>query len=520
MSNSESHPIQPRTRNSLLKYSPALLLVAVAIADSQRWADPDLWGHVRFGQAVLAAGHVVRHDPYSYSAPGDLWVNHEWLTEVVMGFMYNIVGSFGLKLMKFACSAATVIFIADALAESGASTLTQCAILLAACVAICPQVQVRPQVFTFVGFAAIVAILSRFAYRGRAPLWLVVPLIAIWSALHGGFIMGLAALGVFGAAQVTYDLGAGRTMARGGAVLLVTAAAALATLLMPYGFDTWRAVLHALANPFTRMVVDDWQSLPHDLAQRLASNPLSLVFPLLSIAMFLALVLSVAMTPEFSDLPMLAVAVVMAVAAITSTRNVSIATIAAAAPLAHHLQLWIKARFGSAPEMAQRSSSANQAAIGAMAIAMLIVTGLFSRRLVVWKPLPAGAVSFMRANDLNGNLLVTFPWGEYAIWHLWPQDRVFIDGRYDTVFPLEVIRDYLAFHYATPRARETLRKYHHDFILLPVKGSPAYELVKSLKDWSLIYRDKTCALFARADSDAARLRGLPQSEDPSGHYFP
>ncbi len=520
MNGPESHRTQNRTRNSLLRYSPALILVAIAIVDSQRWADPDLWGHVRFGQAVLAQGHVVRHDPYSYSAPGHLWVNHEWLCEVLMGFMYNALGSFGLKLMKFGCSAAAVLLVADAIGESGAPILTQIAILLAMCAAICPQIQFRPQMFTFAGFAAILALLSRFTYRGRAPLWLAVPLIALWSALHGGFIMGLAALGVFGATTAAWDLGAGRGLRRGAAVLLVTAAAALATLLMPYGFDTWRAVLHALANPYTRAIMDDWQSLPHDLVQRLHVNMYSLAFPLLSIGIFLALVASVAMVPDLADLPMLAVAALMAIAAVTSTRNVGIATMAAAVPLAYHLRLWMEARHGPASEIPERQSRGNQVLVGAIGVAMLIFTGLFSNRLVVWKPLPAGAVSFMRANHLSGNLLTTFGWGEYAIWHLSPQDKIFIDGRYDTVFPIEVIRDYLAFHYAGSGARETLRKYRHDFILLPVKDVPAYGLVSSLKDWTLIYRDQTCALFARADSAAARLPGVPQSEDPTSLYFP
>src|SRR5260370_21404125 len=89
---SEPSGAETRTRISLFHYSPALLLITIAIADSQRWADPDLWGHVPFGRAVLAQGHLILRDPYSYSAPGHLWLNHEWLTEVLMGALYNTLG--------------------------------------------------------------------------------------------------------------------------------------------------------------------------------------------------------------------------------------------------------------------------------------------------------------------------------------------------------------------------------------------------------------------------------------------
>jgi len=47
-----------------------------------------LWGHVRFGQAVLNLHHLVLHDPYSYSAPGHYWNNHEWLSEVLMAAVF------------------------------------------------------------------------------------------------------------------------------------------------------------------------------------------------------------------------------------------------------------------------------------------------------------------------------------------------------------------------------------------------------------------------------------------------
>ena len=58
----------PPASMSLFRYSPGLILISIAIADSIRLPDPDLWGHVRFGQAVLRLHHLVLHDPYSYSA--------------------------------------------------------------------------------------------------------------------------------------------------------------------------------------------------------------------------------------------------------------------------------------------------------------------------------------------------------------------------------------------------------------------------------------------------------------------
>ena len=109
-----------------------LVLFAIVIADARQHSDPDLWGHVLFGRQLLAHGSLPRDNPYSYSAPGFPWLHHEWLSEVLMGALFEKFGTAGLKLLKFACTAGTVSFIALAEAETIAPALVQLSILLAA----------------------------------------------------------------------------------------------------------------------------------------------------------------------------------------------------------------------------------------------------------------------------------------------------------------------------------------------------------------------------------------------------
>ena len=44
---------------SLLRYAPGLVVLVIVIADSGQMTDTDLWGHVRFGQAVIAQKHLI-----------------------------------------------------------------------------------------------------------------------------------------------------------------------------------------------------------------------------------------------------------------------------------------------------------------------------------------------------------------------------------------------------------------------------------------------------------------------------
>src|SRR5512133_2491 len=71
-------------------------------------ADPDLWGHVRFGHDIVAARAVTRVDPYSFTSDR-AWINHEWVAEVLMFAAYDVLGTAGLVGMKLALVAGVLL---------------------------------------------------------------------------------------------------------------------------------------------------------------------------------------------------------------------------------------------------------------------------------------------------------------------------------------------------------------------------------------------------------------------------
>ena len=500
----------------MFRAAPALVVLAIMVADSGRFADPDLWGHVRFGQAVLSQGHLILRDPYSYSAPGHLWHNHEWLSEVIMASFYNLLGVHGLKLMKLACTTATIAFLAAAEAETAAPWAVQAAVLIAAAVIMGPQLQFRPQLFTLALMSALLALLARRNYRGSSPLWLAVPLLALWANLHGGFITGLGALGAFSTAATLEDRITGRRCKRPATLWLITALGVLATLATPYPVGTWEAVIHALTNPVTHHTIRDWQPFVPALVTQWRSGGLAVAFPLLGVAMLAAFMVTVALAPKGGDAPLIVVAGLMIAAAFIAVRNLALAAMAISVPLAHHLDLaWERRalkpgrrRQTEPSSVASRLGWASQVIILALALQVAWETGLFSERLETTVPCPTGAVRFMQEHHLQGNVLAEFGWGEYLIWHLAPASKVFVDGRYDTVYPAQVFEDFLDFESGRPSAEGVLKAYPHDFVMVRAL-SPAFRLMSERPDWKLIYRDATTALYARSDSQVAALIDTP-----------
>ncbi|HVN64481.1 MAG TPA: hypothetical protein VMT58_07570, partial [Candidatus Binataceae bacterium] len=357
-----------------------------------RFADPDLWGHVRFGQEIIRTGGIVRYDPYSYTAPGHLWRNHEWLAEAIMAAAYDSLGVFGLKLVKLACAAATVTFIAAAEGETGAPVSIQAGVLLVTALMITLQVQFRPQMFTFALFGGLIYLLTRDSYRRRAPLWLAVPLLALWANLHGGFIAGLGALWIYAAVSGVQELIAHRTGARAMRLAAIAAAATIATLATPYGTGTWMAVARALRNPYTRMFVKDWYPLLVAIRINLDRSWLVVSYYCAAIALAAAMIISFIAAPAYDDLALVAIGIAMSAAAFKAMRNISIEAIAIAVPLCRHLFAAVfRWRDSSDSHSAPAMPIPATAIFALLGVALLWQTGLFSGELGGPEIYPAGA---------------------------------------------------------------------------------------------------------------------------------
>src|SRR5262245_54888612 len=85
-------------------FARCMLFLTLAIGLARAGADADLWGHVRFGQDLLASHRLVIPDTHSFTSDKP-WVNHEWLAEVAMASVYMAVAPLGLNLLRLTCLA-------------------------------------------------------------------------------------------------------------------------------------------------------------------------------------------------------------------------------------------------------------------------------------------------------------------------------------------------------------------------------------------------------------------------------
>lgn len=483
-----------------------LLLFAVALVSADNFADPDLWMHILAGRLILA-GHVPpMADPYSYSVPGFPWRDHEWFAQAAMALSYNALGVIGLKLVKVACAAVMIGALAVGIAQTQAGTGRYFRLVLIVFAALMVEpMQLRPQIFTFVMLSILLATLAVEIYQGGARLWVLVPMFALWVNLHAGYTVGLGALGVATAVLSIQAIGDSAERSKAMRLAAATVGCGLATLLNPVGLEAIKAVPHAVSDPlFSRLVVE-WQSTPRFLAGLWNNGPKLFVpvavAPIILFAVFLVLMFR---APDSRDAPMTAIAIVFICAGLYVARNVSLALIAVAIPLAHRAAL----AFGG-----QDDSPPAPAIMAVLAGLLIVAGGTFSNRLQTWHRMPSGAVSFMQRNHLRGNILNQFEWGDYLAWHK-PDSRIFIDSRDDTVYPDSVLLQYARFYFGLSGGEKVLDAYPNDFVLLDPK-SKAYKTMLSEPRWQLTYQDATSALFQRSaesGKDAMKLSLLAHSQ--------
>jgi hypothetical protein len=141
------------------------------------------------------------------------------------------------------------------------------------------------------------------------------------------------------------------------------------------------------------------------------------------------------------------------------------------------------------------------AALIASAIAPAIARGgMFQFRVAEWR-FPAGAADFLREHHVTAPMFNTYEYGGYLIWRLWPQERVFIDGR---ALSESVFNDYARILYDHD-GQALLDRYGIEVIVMNTfepSGGLTYTMAPSLADpsqtrWKLVYQDSQAIVLMR-----------------------
>jgi hypothetical protein len=488
-----------------LKAAIFLLMVIVTLFElSHTKADPDLWGYLAFGRLFWTHSRFPYLDVFAYVPTLKPWVYHEWLTGVLFYPVYRTLGESGLQVLKYVLGLATLGVTYGTARRRGAELLPLAIIIFLSLPGLSPGYSpVRAQVFTYLFFALTLYLLETARLSGNHRwLWLLVPIQIVWCNLHGGFLAGLGVI-------LLYAVGEALSRRPFWAYLLWFLLAGLATLVNPYGLKYWIYLARAVTMP--RPEITEWLSLFQAYKQGILAEKDFVYFLIL-----IAVAVLLAGWNRWREITPGLVMLFTLYLGVRHSRHLVffVLTFCAYMPLLlTALFREFKTRLDFRPWIQPLGGK-----ISALAVIFLIF--FFAYRFVSRNPLtlkfpleptragkfeiyyPVGAVKYLQQHRLSGKLLVYFNWGEYCLWKLYPQCQVAIDGRYETVYPPTVNREYFNFLEARKNWRNFLRHYPPDLILIELR-SRLYPLLSRDPEWRQVYADPGCVLFRRHEEVAA-----------------
>jgi len=455
----------------------ALLLILIMAVRTP--LETDMWWHLRAGEETLRNGDVYSVDTFSFTREGTDWINHSWLSQVVMFLTFQSGSYYGISVWVGVCAVLSMLFI---YLQMKGHPLLRSAVLLFAAVVSSVVWSPRPQIHTLVLFSLMSYLI--FKYRSTKQIGYLawsIPIFILWGNLHGGYVLGIILIGSVIVGEILnkvlfMEFTDHLSWRNIGILSIFMVVSFLVILINPFGLDMWRI-------PFNTVCVETLQNLINEWA----SPDFHQAFQQPMLWMLLGVFSLIGLSKKSIDGAELLPLIVFSWAALVARRNFGPFAIIAAPIFSRYLASLIDNWLNTAREklkwidkFIEKSSQSNKELKPGFKnlINIILISSLLVG--VGWKIMdvndkefvqqaerkifPVAAVDWLETSEIKGNMFNDYNWGGYLIWHL-RDTPVFVDGRTD-LFGDEILNDYVDVFSGQFELGEFIDKYEIDFLLV------------------------------------------------------
>lgn len=464
--------------------------------------DPDFGWHIQMGNLIRKSG-IPRTDPFSYTMPNYPYIDASWLSDVLISFLYPLIGLAGLAAIFATLVAGVFIVVVP-------NSTRKWAVIpgfLAASIFLA-RAGIRPQVIDWLFFAGLLRLIS------EKPVWikwrwLSVPIFILWTNLHAGVVLGL---GVY-LLKTADDWLKSKRIPFTDLFLLILAS--LATLINPYGPRIWIEIINTLNSGFLRQTIAEWQPI----WMRMEWGVIGVIGLMTAFIWW-----------QRQKIPLwqTILSMVLIGASIMSLRHAALLAVIGMQLLPFNLMQF---------EIALPKNPTNRKRFANFKRLMILIAGgLFVLDLtLITKELkdlqsntfcPIEAINYLRANIKEGEVFNYYGFGGCMIWKL-PEKKTFVDGRMPVWQQPPrfgqsewAYKEYIGLASGIINYADIFPKYDIKMVLwnkdtsntgiltiwannlfnsrLP-KNAPQTLLTKLANDtaWDLIYKDKTALIYIK-----------------------
>lgn len=469
-----------------------LFILAISI-NVKEGLDYDFWARLIAGMNVIQTGQVLKQDFLSYT-PTHTWYDHEWGSSVVFYLTQHFGGNVGILLLQSILIFLTFFVISKVIKLRGVSTTSPYNFLFyfftLSTIGYLVQTPLRCQLFSFLFFSIFIYILERARTNiGKdVELYITLPLLmVIWNNMHGGCVAGIGLIAIYIIGEFLNK----KPIKKYVYALIPTI---LVLPINPWGFEYLKFLFNAAT--MKRPDVIEWWGLfsAYNIHKYMKLKIFLAIFALFEISLIIEASKAKKLYIDKTKFLLLLITLILG---IQHVKLIPLFVISAACFLYDDFyKVFNQITFNIFNKIATIKD------VLVYSIIIIFITGSFLtynfKPIVGVNKYPILSVEFLRLNKIKGNLLTNFGLGSYAAYKLYPQNKIFMDGRYEEVYYDEMVPLLKNFHLKNKDWNKVLKKYPPDVMILE-KFYPVYKYLSNSNDWKLVYdKDYMFGVFVPA----------------------
>jgi len=480
----------------------------------------DIWLHLKTGEHILENRSIPKVDIYSFTQENKEWINHEWLSQVIFYSIYNKFGTNGLILFRAIIILSVFLLLFFICHRKELSSIV--ILLLLAVLFLSEQrFMIRPGLFTLLFTCSYLFILTK---HRSSKLIYILPIIQLfWVNMHGYFFIGFLVILICIISEtlkrnikLPFAWNKNRTSLKEYNRLIITAFLIIVALFVtPYGLKGALYPFKVLSeftkhhNMFLKSITETIPlfsqgkiNLPH-----LAIHWFNLLF-LVSALSFFANFKKI----DIENIVLFSAALF---SVLIANRHIAIFSVLA--------YITAISNFDNSYSSSRKIVKSKKIQEILQILFMLIFISFMSKHIIdnfkhdyysfennKFKKFtfgigsftyPKKATDFIEQNEIKGNVLNDANSGSYFIWRLYPEKKVFIDGRTE-VYGSEFYKLYKKAFYNKEIFKKVISEYNINCVLityiadLPVPINNI-RFLNDHKKWVLVYIDDKACIFLK-----------------------
>lgn len=521
--------------------------------------DPDTCWIMATGKWIVEHGMLPPDDPFSYLRSTDLgqvrhYLPYQWLCQSIFYVAYNASGVWAqavnypkdvllkiadvqyidpkligvLLLLCLLLLSSFLVLPMVLLRRAGMSPVSACGVSMLVAFGSGSRFLARPEAFSYLGLMLLFVLIDDFwqlqhGAEGRKKLFAyaasVFVLIALWCNLHSGFVTGLVYL-LFVLVGLLVDYSCNKKAETAQLkfnklkdFLVVFVAAALGSLINPFGFGLWQYLPELFFMNVNSAIIENQPLTAASLLLKPAYYPLSILM-ILSLISFARTINNKRTADKLAPSLVFLFSWLSACAMIFShSRLVPFAILLLVGSMAllwrvqdnhdaGHNSLWAKLAFDMPGNILVSLAALIFGSAGALLMALWIMPPMLPQDSIAFRP-PYKAITYLvktkemggpNAEFLKTNLFNDPQYGDVLIWQTPGLAKVFIDTRFD-LYGSKYVADYQTMIHAEAGWRSLLQQYKIGWIFLPKRAPLSIELLKD-SAWRVDYKDDHCVVLS------------------------